>query len=210
MPWASLANGFIATSLQADMTRGIRRALQAVIGAVILLLAITCVNVTNLLLARGAQRRGELAVRTALGAGRARLIRQLMTEAVLLAGIGGVLGLALAEMGVRALVALSPPELPRLGAIRLDLPVLAFGLMITTLVGVLVGVIPAMHASQQDLSGRMQDSSGRTAGGHQRTRGWLVAAEVALALVLLVSAGLLLRSIDNVFEVAWVSSHRTC
>ena len=147
------------------------------------------------------QRRGELAVRTALGAGRARLIRQLMTEAVLLAGIGGALGLAVAEMGVRALVALSPPELPRLGAIRLDLPVLAFGLVITTLVGVLVGVIPAMHASQQDLSGRMQDSSGRTAGGHQRTRGWLVAAEVALALVLLVSAGLLLRSIDNVFAV---------
>ena len=201
VPWASLANGFIATSLQADMTRGIRPALQAVIGAVILLLAITCVNVTNLLLARGAERRGELAVRTALGAGRARLIRQLMTEAVLLAGIGGALGLAAAEMGVRALVALSPPELPRLGAIRLDLPVLAFGLVITTLVGVLVGVIPAMHASQQDLSGRMQDSSGRTAGGHQRTRGWLVAAEVALALVLLVSAGLLLRSIDNVFAV---------
>ena len=98
-------------------------------------------------------------------------------------------------------MALSPPELPRLGAIRLDLPVLAFGLAITTLVGVLVGVIPAMHASQQDLSGRMQDSSGRTAGGHQRTRGWLVVAEVALALVLLVSAGLLLRSIDKVFAV---------
>ena len=201
VPWASLENGFVATSLQADMTRGIRPALQAVIGAVILLLAITCVNVTNLLLARGAQRRGELAVRTALGAGRARLIRQLLTEAVLLACIGGALGMLAAEGGVRALVALSPPELPRLGAIRIDLPVLAFGLAITTLVGVLVGVIPALHASQPELHRRMQDSSGRTAGGHQRTRGWLVAAEVALALVLLVSAGLLLRSIENVFAV---------
>src|ERR1700730_8624732 len=209
VPWADLQNGVIATSLQTDVTRGIKPALLAVLGAVMLVLAIACVNVTNLLLARGAQRRGELAIRAALGAGRTRLIRQLLTESVVLSLIGGALGMVVAEFGVRTLVALSPPELPRVGAIRLDPTVFAFGLIVTTLIGIIVGVIPAMHASRQDLETSVRESSRRTAGGHQRTRGLLVMAEVALALVLLVSAGLLLRSIERVFAVpvGFDSSH---
>ena len=111
---------FIVTSLQHDITGAVRPAFVAVLGAVGLLLAIACVNVTNLLLGRGAQRRGEFAMRAALGAGRGRLIRQLLTESVLLALLGGGLGLLAATVGVRALVALSPPELPRANAIELD------------------------------------------------------------------------------------------
>ncbi|HEY5062993.1 MAG TPA: ABC transporter permease, partial [Gemmatimonadaceae bacterium] len=202
VPWASLRNGLIVSSLQTDVTRSIRPALLAVVGAVALLLAIACVNVTNLLLARGAQRRGEFAMRAALGAGRTRLIGQMLTESLTLALIGGVLGMALAVFGVRALVALSPPELPRLSAIRLDGVVFSLGMMATTLIGVLVGILPALSASRQDLQAAVQEASRRTAGGHQRTRGALVVAEVALALVLLVSAGLLLRTIARVFAVS--------
>jgi hypothetical protein len=106
-----------------------------------------------------------------------------------------------AEAGVRALVALSPPGLPRVGAIRLDGTVFAFGLAVTTVIGVLVGAIPAGHASRGDLQTALQQGSRRSAGGHQLTRGALVEAEVALALVLLVSAGLLLRSIGRLFAV---------
>ena len=201
VPWASLSNGLIVSSLQADVTRSIRPALLAVVGAVVLLLAIACVNVTNLLLARGAQRRGEFAMRAALGAGRTRLVRQMLTESLTLALIGGVLGMVLAVFGVRALVALSPPELPRLSAIRIDGAVFTLGMIVTTLIGVVVGILPALSASRQDLQAAVQEVSRRTAGGHQRIRGALVVAEVALALVLLVSAGLLLRTIARVFAV---------
>jgi hypothetical protein len=115
-PWASLEQGLIVNSLQHDLTVGVRPALLAALAAVTLVLLIACVNVTNLLLARGAQRRGEFAVRTALGAGRMRMMRQLLTESLLLATFGGALGMAIAEFGVRALAALSPPGLPQAGA----------------------------------------------------------------------------------------------
>jgi putative ABC transport system permease protein len=201
VPWATLQQGLVVSSLQHELTRAVRPALLAMLGAVILVLGIACVNVTNLLLARGVRRRGEFAMRAALGAGRARLTRQVLTESVLLAAIGGALGMLVAEAGVRALVALSPPGLPRLGAIRLDGTVFAFGLAVTTVIGVLVGAIPAGHASRGDLQTALQQGSRRSAGGHQLTRGALVVAEVALALVLLVSAGLLLRSIGRLFAV---------
>jgi putative ABC transport system permease protein len=201
-PWAALEQGLIVTSLQDDVTRGVRPALLAVLGAVLLVLTIACVNVTNLLLARGAQRRGEFALRVALGAGQARMIRQLLTESLLLATLGGALGMVVAELGVRALVALSPPGLPRVDAIGLDASVFAFALGITTVIGVVVGLIPALQASRGDLHPGVQHSSRRTAGGHQVTRRTLVVAEVALALVLLVSAGLLLRSLQRLFAVA--------
>ena len=201
VPWAALANGLIVSSLQHDVTRDVRPALLAVLGAVVLVLAIACVNVTNLLLARGAYRQSEFAMRAALGADRSRLIRQLLTESLLLAAIGGALGVAVAEIGLRGVIALSPPGLPRVNAIRVDATVLAFAVAVTTLIGVLIGVIPALSVSREDLTVGLQQGSRRTAGGQRRTRGGLVVAEVAIALVLLVSAGLLLRSIERLFAV---------
>src|SRR6185295_3054719 len=166
-----------------------------------LLLLIACVNVTNLLLAHGANRRGEFAMRIALGAARGRMIRQLLTESLLLAMMGGALGLVVAEFGVRELVRLSPIELPRMVDIGVNGTVFAFALAITTLIGLGVGLIPALHASRGDLNAKLQQSSRRTAGGHQWMRRTLVIAEVSLALVLLVGAGLLFRSLSRLFAI---------
>jgi len=200
--WASLKDGFIVDSLQDQIARGVKPALLAVLGAVILVLLIACVNVTNLLLARGAQRRGEFAMRAALGAGRTRIARQLLTESLLLAFLGGVLGIIVADLGVRGLVALSPPELPRVGAIGVNGAVFAFAFAVTSVIGLLVGLIPALNASQDDPQSGLHQISRRMAGGHQWTRRTLVVAELALSLVLLVSAGLLLRSLEHLFAVA--------
>src|SRR5258706_2660535 len=200
--WASLKTGFIADSLQDEITRGIKPALLAVLGAVILVLLIASVNVTNLLLARGAQRRGEFAMRAALGAGRVRMLRQLLTESLLLAILSGAVGLIVANFGLQALVALSASELPRVSAIRFDAGVFALAFVVTTLVGLLVGLIPALQASRVDLHTGMQQSSRLTAGGQNWTRQALVIAEVGLALVLLVGAGLLLRSLQRLFSIA--------
>ena len=200
-PHASLNSGMLLISLQDQVTRGVKPALMAVLGAVILLLLIACVNVTNLLLARGANRRGEFAMRIALGAERNRMIRQLLTESLLLATMGGALGLLVAQFGVRALVTLSPIELPRMVDIGVDGTVFAFALGITTLIGLGVGLIPALHASRGDLNIKLQQSSRRTAGGHQWMRRTLVIAEVSLALVLLVGAGLLFRSLSRLFAI---------
>ena len=200
-PHASLDSGMLLISLQDQVTRGVKPALMAVLGAVVLLLLIACVNVTNLLLARGANRRGEFAMRIALGAGRNRMIRQLLTESLLLAMMGGALGLVVAEFGVRELVRLSPIELPRMVDIGVSGTVFAFALGITTLIGLGVGLIPALHASRGDLNAKLQQSSRRTAGGHQWMRRALVIAEVSLALVLLVGAGLLFRSLSRLFAI---------
>ena len=200
--WASMRGGLIVHTLQDDVTSAIRPALLAVLGAVVLLLAIACVNVTNLLLARGAQRKGEFAMRVALGAGRSRLVQQLLTESVVLAVSGGVVALGVAAAGVRGLVALSPPDLPRVGAIGLDARAFAFAFAVTALIGLLVGVAPALRASRTALGTGVRRGSARVAGGHAATRRVLVVAEVALALVLLVGAGLLLRSLDHLFAVA--------
>jgi len=202
VPWASLRNGFFVDPLQADVTRGVKPALVAVLGAVILLLAIACVNVTNLLLARGVQRRGEFAMRAALGAGRSRIVRQLLAESLLLAALGGGVGIAVARLGVAALVALMPPGLPRANAIAVDGTVLAFAVAITTLIGLAVGLIPAVHASRTDPHAGIQHTSRGSTRGHRVTRRALVVVEVALALVLLVSAGLLVRSLQRLFAVA--------
>ena len=199
--WASVRSGFIVDSLQHDVTRGVKPALLAVLGAVVLVLLIASVNVTNLLLARGGQRRGEFAVRAALGAGQSRLLRQLLTESLLIAVLGGIMALGVAAFGIRALVALSPTELPRLGAIHLDGAVFIFALIVTTLVGLLVGLVPGFQASRNDPLSGLQQGSQRTSGSHQRTRRTLVVAEVALALVLLVSAGLIFRSLERLFGV---------
>lgn len=199
--WASLKVGFIVDSLQDDIARNVKPALLAVLGAVMLVLMIACVNVTNLLLARGAQRRGEFALRAALGAGRARMIRQLLTESVLLAAFGGTFGLLAAQFGVQALVALSPPDLPRLAAIAIDRNVFLFALAVTTLIGLIVGLVPALQSSRSNLNAVVNEGSRRTTGSHASTRRALVVTEVALALVLLVSAGLLLHSLMRLFAV---------
>jgi putative ABC transport system permease protein len=199
--WASLDDGLVTNSLQDDVAGGVKPALLAVLGAVVLVLLIACVNVTNLLLARGMMRRGEFSMRAALGAPRTRLVRQLLTESFLLAMLGGALGMVVAQIGVRALAVLSPPELPRVNAIRVDGTVFAFALGITAVVGLVVGLIPALHAFRGDMHVGVQQSSGRMASGHQATRRTLVVAEVAIALVLLVSAGLLLRSLGRLFAI---------
>jgi putative ABC transport system permease protein len=193
--------GMLVNPLQADITKDVRPALLAILGAVVLVLLIACVNVTNLMLARGAQRGSEFAMRAALGANRRRLLQQLLTESLLLSAIGGVLGILLANGGVRLLVALSPADLPRLNAIGIDNAVLLFALGITTFVGLLVGLIPALHAARSDPHSGLQQNSRTTAGGHQMTRRTLVVSEVAIALVLLVSAGLLVRSIQRLFAI---------
>jgi predicted permease len=157
--------------------------------------------VTNLLLARSAERRSELAMRAALGAGRLRLIRQQLAESLLLAMAGGGLAMLVADAGIGALVALSPPGLPRVDAIGLDRTVFAFALGLTTLVGLVVGLVPARAAARHDLQVARHGAGRSTIGNDQRTRRALVVAEVALALVLLVCAGLLLRSLQRLFAV---------
>ncbi|SRR5579884_607405 len=193
--------GVILTSLQDNLIAGVKPALLAILGAVILVLLIACVNVTNLLLARAAQRRGEFAMRAALGAGQTRLLRQLITESLLLAVLGGLLGIAIAEIGVRALVALSPPGLPRAEAIRVDTAVLIFVFIITTFIGLVVGFVPAVQWARSDPHASLKQSARQMAGSHQLVRRSLVVSEVALALVLLCSAGLLLRSLQRLFSV---------
>jgi putative ABC transport system permease protein len=195
-------NGIVVTRLQDEITRSVKPALLAILGAVALVLMIACVNVANLLLARSARRSSEFAMRTALGAGRMRLIRQLLTESMLIASIGCLLGMVIAEIGVRALVALSPAGLPRLGAINMNGGAFAFGLGITTLVGILVGFASAVQAYRGDPHCALQGGSLRTtSGGLQRTRHMLVISEVALSVMLLVGAGLLLRSLKHLFAV---------
>jgi putative ABC transport system permease protein len=199
--FVSLEHGLRLELLQDDVTRGIKPALLAVFGAVILVLLIACVNVTNLVLARGAQRQGEIAMRAALGAAPPRLIAQLVTESLVLATLGGSLGMLVTEAGIRLLVALSPAGLPRVSAIRLDSTVFAFALGVTVLVGLAIGIIPAWQASRSDLQQSLQNASQRSAGRHQGTRSVFVIAEVALALVLLVTAGLLLHSLRRLLAV---------
>ena len=189
------------TPLGTEITRAVRPSLLAVLGAVVLLLAVASVNVTNLLLARGARRRSEFMMRMALGAGRARLVRLVLVESVLLAAAGGVLAVGASALGVRALVAFAPAQLPRVNAIRVDGAVFAFATAVTMLVGLLAGLIPALQVSRQASPDAMR-AAGRSITDRQATRRALVAAEVALAVVLLVSAGLLFRSFQRLFAIA--------
>ena len=199
--WAAMAHGLFVDRLQDDITRGIKPALVAVFGAVFLVLLIACVNVTNLVLARGTERQREIAMRAALGAARPRLVRQLVTESLLLAFLGGALGMLIAQAGVRVLVMLSPSGLPRVHAVRIDGAVFAFAMAVSALIGLAIGLIPAWNASRCPLRDAIQQNSQRN-GHHQSTRRIFVIAEVALALVLLVTAGLLLHSLRRLFSVS--------
>ena len=199
--WASLDRGLIVDSLQDDIAHTVKPALLAVFGAVLIVLAIACVNVINLLLARSAQRAGEFAVRGALGATKRRIMRQLVTESMLLTFLGGALGIAVAVGGVRLIVALSPPELPRLNAITFDFTAFLFASVLIAIIGLVAGTVPALHLSRNHLQAGLQNASRRIAGTHLWTRRFLVVAEVALAFVLLVSAALLLRSMQRLVAV---------
>jgi predicted permease len=190
-------------SLRENIVGDVRTGLLVLFGAVGLVLLIACVNVANLLLARGSTRAREIAVRSALGAGRARLVRQLLTESVLLAVVGGALGVLIAWRGVDALVRLSGSYLPRAADVEVDGAVLAFAFGLSVVTGIAFGLLPALRTSATNLSGIMKDSGrGSTAGSRtNRVRSTLIAAEVALAMVLVVGAGLMLRSFNALTRV---------
>jgi predicted permease len=189
-----------AIPMRQRLTGNIRPALIILLGAVGLVLLIACANVANLLLARALGRQKEIIVRAAIGAGRGRIIRQLLTESLLLALAGGALGLGLGSWGVRGLVALAPGGLPRIEEMArvpaLDARVAAFCVVVSLLTGILFGLVPAFQLSRFDLVSSLKEASGRTGTGlkHGQTRNLLVAAEMAIAVVLLCGAMLLMRS----------------
>src|SRR6266403_5542598 len=189
--------------LRDELVGDVRTALYVLFGAVVCLLLIANANVANLMLARASVRGKEIALRAALGASRARIIRQLLTESVLLAGLGGALGLLIAKWGTEALIVTVPQNIPRIGAIQLDGAVLAFTLFISIATGVVFGLVPALQASHVDLNNALK-TGGRigTGGEHKhRLRNGLVMGEIALALVLLVCAGLLIQTFAKLGRV---------
>ena len=192
---------FSVNLLQRELVRGIRPLLLAISGAVALVLAIACANVINLLLARGVRRRGELALRAALGAERARLVREQLIESLLLAFSGGCAGVALAVICTRALVAVGPAARPRAGEFHVDVRALAFAIGLTAVVGVIAGAVPAITGAVAQPQHHLLDASARGGRRWGRLRPLHVIAEVSLALVLLVAAGLLLRSVHGLLSV---------
>ncbi|HEY1903966.1 MAG TPA: ABC transporter permease [Terracidiphilus sp.] len=199
-PESNKQQGFAVEPLRDTIVGDVRKSLLVLLGAVAMVLLIACANVANLLLVRATGRKREFAIRSALGAGRARIVRQLLTESVLLSVTGGVLGLILGFIGVRALLAVSPAGLPRIGEdgaqVGIDWRVLVFTLAVSLLTGIVFGLFPALSASRADLNSTLKESSSRSGTGFRQSkaRSLLVISEVSLALVLLVGSALLIRS----------------
>ena len=193
-------NAFSVEPFREAIVSNVRPTLLVLLGAVSLVLLIACANVANLLLVRATGRRREIAIRAAIGAGRGRIIRQLLTESVLLSALGGALGLVLGVAGIRALLTVNTAGIPRLGEagalVNMDWRVLAFTVLVSLATGVLFGLIPALQGSHADLSATLKESSGRSGTGFRqnKARSLLVVSEVALALILLVGSALLIRT----------------
>jgi predicted permease len=189
--------------LQAQIVGGARRAVLVLQGAVVFVLLIACANLANLLLARAESRHREFAVRSALGAGRGRLLAQFMVEGCLLSLVGAALGLVLSVFGVRALIAAYPESLPRSGEVTVDVGVLAFTLIVALATGAAFGLAPLLHLSPHATATALKETGQRStaAAGRNRVRRALVAGEVALAVALVIGAGLLLRTVLNLSNV---------
>jgi predicted permease len=190
--------------MQKEIVGDVRTALLVLLGAVGLVLLIACANIANLLLTRATSRSKEIAVRIALGAGRARIIRQMLSETAVLGLLGGIIGIALAYAGVQALSSLMPEGLPRLNAIRVDNFVLVFALALSAASSVAFGLVPAMFSANSNIQANLREGGGGSgeSGNRRRARSFLAASEIALAMVLLVGAGLLLRSFSKLTAVS--------
>jgi putative ABC transport system permease protein len=201
-------DSFSVTPMRQLMVRNVRPALLVLLGAVACVLLIACANVANLLLARATRRDREMAIRSALGAGRSRIVRQLLTESLLLSLLGGGAGLFIGVFGVKALLALNPGDLPRIGpdaaGISVDWMILGFTFGVSVLTGILFGFVPALHAARTDLNAALKETGNRTGSGmrQNKTRSVLVVTEMALAVVLLIGAGLLIRTFAALHSVA--------
>ncbi len=196
--------GATAVGMHDQFVQNVRPALLVLLGAVGLVLLIACGNIANLLLTRATGRRQEIAVRMAMGAGRARILRQLLTESVVLSFAGAAAGLLLAWVSMAPLIKLASTNVPNVGPIGLDMQVLSFAAVVALFSGILFGLAPALQTARLDLRGMLNDASrGSTGSGrHIQLRGVLAVAEVALAMVLLIGAGLLLRSFERLQDVS--------
>jgi len=190
--------------LKEKIVGNVKSALLVLMGAVGLVLLIACANIANLLLTRATSRAREIAVRTALGAGRSRIVRQLLSETLVLGLLGGLAGIALAYLGVEGLTALMPQDLPQVNAIRVDNFVLGFALLLSALASCAFGLAPALFAANSNLQSSLREGGARSgeSSNRRRARSFLAAGEIALAMVLLVAAGLLLKSFSKLMAVS--------